>query len=141
MTPAFSMQRRTGTEEASKARLFGRRSALLVCGAASLWFIGSSVAQIIPAVFGMGIVPLVAGPAGTPPSSEQICAEALRQARDAPDPDESALGPCSLSATGLDALAAFRRLREAREQLGRRDPAALVTLRLELTAHLPAEMR
>jgi hypothetical protein len=138
------MQRRPGSEEASRARLFGKRSALVLCSVVAAWFMEASLAQIIPAVFGAAIVPLAAG---APQSPERLCAEGLRRAGGLAAPDEpggdedSALGSCTESAAGLDALAAFRRLRMAEEQLGRRDPASVATLRLELSAHLPADMR
>jgi hypothetical protein len=146
------MARRQVSDEASRARLFGKRSALVVCGVVATWFIFASLAQIIPAVFGTGFVPLAQGAAGSP---ERVCAEGLRRAgglapaSDAPsaaaagptDPAEPALAACTESPAGLDALAALHRLQMAEEQLGRRDPGALSTLRLELSAHLPAEMR
>jgi hypothetical protein len=146
-----AMQRRPGNDEVTKARLFGKRAALVLCGTVAAWFIVASVAQIVPPVFGAAIVPLAAGSPGT---AERDCADGLRRAlrsdgtaaetpRPEPDPllDESALAPCTRTASGLDALAALNRLRMAERQVGMRDPASLVTLRLELSAHLPVEMR
>jgi hypothetical protein len=146
------MQRRTGNDEASSsraARLFGKRTALVLCGSVATWFMISSVAQLVAGVFPRGVVPLAGGPAE---SSEQRCAEGVRRAAALePGPPQASPGPpegpqgdleaCSLTSAGLDALAALERLQKAKEQLGQRDPASVASLRFDLSAHLPAEMR
>jgi hypothetical protein len=143
------MQRKNRDGEVS-GRVLGKRIALAGCGAVSVWFIVASVAQIIPAVFGAGIVPLSA--AG-PDRTQGRCAEGLREAAvgastgfapSAPAPDDESLAACGQSAAGLDALAAYSRLRAAEAQLGGKDAratGALDALRRDLSAHLPAEMR
>ena len=50
------MQRRSRDDEA-QARVYGKRAALGICSVVAVWFIVASVAQIVPAVFGAGIVP------------------------------------------------------------------------------------
>jgi hypothetical protein len=136
------MQRRSRDDEAT-ARVFGKRAALGLCTAVSLWFVEASVAQITPAVFGASIVPIPAGAAGSP---ESECARALRGGGLDGGPGvaggpEALAHACSQAASGLDALAAFERLRLAEEQLKGSDPAAVERLRRDLSAHLPAEMR
>src|SRR5579872_3003742 len=117
------MQRRSGHDQvaqATRARLFGKRAALVSCGVVAVWFIVASVAQLVPPVFGARIVPL-AGPAtGSSPASpspEWRCAEGLRPAASARTDradrvgiDSEALSACSETSAGLDALAAYRRL-------------------------------
>jgi hypothetical protein len=124
------------------ARLFGKRAALGICGAVSVWFIAASVAQITPAVFGAGVVPLAAGG-----DRERECAEGLRAlVGDASAPpaigaQQALARACGGSPAGLDAWAALERLQMAQEQLKGSDPASVAELRRELSAHLPPEMR
>jgi hypothetical protein len=147
---------------AARARLQGKRIALVVVIAVAVTFVGASAAQIIPAVFGAGTKPIPPGPPG---SSARVCAEGVRSllrsmADDAPGTVE-APGPgdawgqaaeaCGQSPEGLDAWAALLRLREARAQLvsptgapesGRvRARAELDPLRHEVAEHLPADLR
>src|SRR5579863_3502105 len=107
------MQRRPGNDEASKARLFGKRAALIGCGAVAVWFMFASLSQIIPGVFGAGIVPLAAGAPGSP---ERACAEGLKRAAavdpaagpaEGPGAEDVGLVSCGESQAGLDALAAL----------------------------------
>ncbi len=143
------MQRRTGSDEASSSRaprLLGKRTALVLCGSVATWFMVSSVAQLVTGVFARGVVPLAGGPAE---SSERQCAEGVRRAATlepapshaSPEDPQGDLAACSRTSAGLDALAALERLQKAKEQLGQRDPASVASLRFELSAHLPAEMR
>jgi hypothetical protein len=143
------MQRRTGNDEASSSRasrLLGKRTALVLCGSVATWFMVSSVAQLVTGVFSRGVVPLAQGPTDSP---ERLCAEGVRRAAalepgSPPDSLEGVQGDlaaCSQTSAGLDALAALERLQKAKEQLGQRDPASVASLRFELSAHLPAEMR
>jgi hypothetical protein len=146
------MQRRSGHDEATRARLFGKRAALVSCGVVAVWFIVSSVAQLIPAVFGARMVPL-GGSAGGPPaassSPEWQCAEGLRRAEafgasssaTRPEIGSNVVSACSQTSAGLDALAAYRRLELAEAKLGSSDPGSVDELRRELSAHLPAQMR
>lgn len=139
----------------ARARLRGKRVALgIVIGVAFL-FIGASAAEIIPAVFGAGITPLL--PTAPPGSSERACAEGVHRLalalertdarppgcapevpewQDAPAVEQA----CSRSSEGRDAWAALARLRSAREQLGEA-PGALAPLRRDVAAHLPVDLR
>ncbi len=155
------MERRSGNdplEQATRARLFGKRVALVSCGAVAAWFIVASVAQLIPPVFGARIVPLAGpdqGSSGASTSTEWRCAEGLRRATAVPNApsapagpqtptrgiDSEALAACSETSAGLDALAAYRRLELAQGKLGSSDPGSVEELRRELSAHLPAQMR
>jgi hypothetical protein len=155
------MERRSGNgqvEQATRARLFGKRVALVSCGTVAVWFIVASVAQLIPPVFGARIVPLAGpdqGPPGSSTSPEWRCAEGLRRATAVPNAasgpatsassrpgiDSEALAACSETSAGLDALAAYRRLELAVGKLGSSDPGSVEELRRELSAHLPAQMR
>jgi hypothetical protein len=139
------MRRRT-SDDAASARLFGKRAALGICVVVSVWFMVASVAQIVPAVFGVAVVPLVMRADAT----ERRCAEGIQAAgatatQPSPEaPGTYADGPiaaCRQTAAGLDALAALERLQVAAEHLKGRDPASVERLRRELSAHLPAEMR
>jgi hypothetical protein len=147
---------------AARARLRGKRIALVVVIAVAVTFVGASAAQIIPAVFGAGTKPIPPGPPG---SDARVCAEGVRallrtMADDVPGTVEppgqgDAWGPaaqaCGQSPEGLDAWAALLRLREARAQLasqtappesGRvRASAELDPLRHEVAEHLPADLR
>jgi hypothetical protein len=160
------MERRSanGQVDATRARLFGKRVALVSCGAVAAWFIVASVAQLIPPAFGTRIVPLAgpeqgsSGSSGASTSPEWRCAEGLRRATAAagatvtpagasvpagprPGLDSEALAACSETSAGLDALAAYRRLELAEGKLGSSDPGSVEELRRELSAHLPAQMR
>jgi hypothetical protein len=65
-----------GDPSLASARLRGKRVALGVVIVAAVAIIGASAVQIVPAVFGFGIVPVPAGPPGT---SERECAEGVRR--------------------------------------------------------------
>jgi hypothetical protein len=148
----------------------GKRAALAVVIVVSLAFIASSTAQIIPAVFGVGFEPLPAGAAPDSPEGQcalgiRDLARALdrvggRLASVASASDDSAtmavlrstLSPewdganavraaCERSSGGPSAWAALQRLRVAEEQSGRLDREALTSVRRDVAAHLPAELR
>jgi hypothetical protein len=145
-------------DDAARARLQGKRAALGIVLFASVAIIGSSTAQIIPAVFGTGIRPIPADLAG---SSARTCAEGVQRLEQALDRavdgsgagDLSArLGPeweqshavelaCSQSSEGLDAWAALARLRSAEEHLVPDERGLLAPLRRDVRAHLPADLR
>jgi len=150
-------------KDSARARLRGKRIALVAVIAVAVTFVGASAAQIIPAVFGAGTKPIPPGPPG---SNAHACAEGIRallrtMADDAPGTVEppgqrDAWGPaaeaCGQSPEGLDAWAALLRLRQARAQLvsqtaappesGRvRASAELDPLRHEVAEHLPADLR
>jgi hypothetical protein len=135
----------------------GKRIAVWIVIGLAVLFIGSSAAQIVPAVFGLGVRPLPDGPPG---SSARTCAEGVRslsqrleagQRLDASgDTDgrlsawdtESPVGrACASSPEGLDAWAALLRLRTAREQRPHAPPAQLDSMRRDVWAHLPADLR
>jgi hypothetical protein len=140
------------------ARLRGKRVALGVVLFASFAIIGSSTLQIVPAVFGFGIVPL---PESLPGSSARTCAEGLQRLDQALDravegsagvdfsarlrpewEDKDAVQrACSESSQGLDAWAALARLRSAEEQLPPDGRGLLDPLRRDVRAHLPADLR
>jgi hypothetical protein len=123
-------------------------------------FIGLSCLQLVPDVFGAGVHPLAAGPAGSP---EQVCARGIQKLSGALDRARSAAGgpgfegalqpewadapqiqaSCEKSSAGLDAWAALLRLRSAEQQLARSgDSLALLDpLRREVASHLPADLR
>jgi hypothetical protein len=160
-----------GDPALARARLRGKRAALGVVILASVAIIGSTAVQVIPAVFGFGIVP-VSGPPGT---RERACAEGVRRLQVALDRAVGAGAPgdgrtagggsfgsrlqpewndeaqvfesCRSARQGLDAWAALLRLRSAEEQLalGSRTleefRADLEPLRRDVAAHLPADMR
>jgi hypothetical protein len=145
-------------DDAARARLQGKRAMLVVIGIASFAIIGSSSLQIIPAVFGAGIRPIPASPAGTP---ARTCAEGVRkleralgraadsagsasfQTRLLPDWEiEGAVRQaCGQSSEGIDAWASLARLRSAEEQLGPSARGELEPLRRDVLAHLPADLR
>jgi hypothetical protein len=139
-----------------RARLRGRRMGLGVVIVIAISFIAASSWQIASAVFGLGTIPISAGPGD---SRERQCAEGIRRlARtlDAPlgadrptpstfesgwkgaDPVEEA---CRGAAGGVDAWDALLRLRQAEEQLAEGDSDDLQPLRDEVAAHLPADLR
>jgi hypothetical protein len=141
-------------EAVARARLRGKRAALVVVIAVAVTFVGASAAQIIPAVFGAGTVPIPAGPPG---SSARVCAEGVAallrvMGDDVPEAEGQAdtwvraEAACGQSPEGLDAWAALQRLRVTRVQLvgtsGHvRASAELDPLRHDVAAHLPADLR
>ncbi len=144
----------------ARARLRGKRVALGVVIVASVAIIGSSALQIVPAVFGAAVTPI---PAAAPGTSERACSEgigrmarALDRAQDSagsaafepqlrPEWDDAARvqGDCERARGGPDAWAALLRLRSAEEQLALTGSprTALATLRRDVDAHLPADLR
>lgn len=145
------------SDETARGRLQGKRVALVVVIVVSVVFIGASAWQIIPAVFGAAITPI---PAASPGSPARTCAEGVRrleraleraadaagsasfEARLRPEWDDKAEieRACSQSSEGIDAWAALARLRSAEEQLAPRT-GELSTLRRDVIAHLPADLR
>jgi hypothetical protein len=135
---------------ADHAALQGKRVALGVVIVASVVFIAATAIRVIPAVFGVWVVPL---PAGAPGSA--ACAAGLRdleQRLERDDPASPSRGEkaeegeatreaCSLTPEGLQAWASLERLQVAGRQLKGRDPAALAQLRRDLAAHLPSDLR
>jgi hypothetical protein len=148
--------------DAARARLRGKRIALVVVIAVAVVFIGASAVQIVPAVFGAGIAPMPSGPPG---SSARLCAEGVRSFLDvlgAPPPRSSGgaktLRPalaaeppaedwdrvahdCASAPGGEDAWAALMRLRSVRDQLAYSAGIDLDPLRRDVAAHLPADLR
>jgi hypothetical protein len=147
-----------------------RRMANVFVLVLSVAFVGSSTWQIIAAVFGKGIEPLPAGaPADSPEAQCGTGIRSLAQALDraggrlAPvaiaaddtaimDTLRPALSPewdradtvraaCDRAARGSSAWAALQRLRVAEEQSGRLDHDALSSVRRDVAAHLPADLR
>ena len=147
-----------GAVDVARSALRWKRVSLVFVTAVALGFIAISVAQIIPAVFGVGVRPLPAAAAG---STEGACAEGVRRLNRALDRAgplaggpafAEALQPewndapgtqlaCGRSSEGLDAWAALLRLRSAEEQLAGRGDRDVATLRREVASHLPAELR
>ncbi len=143
-------------EQERRARLRGRRMGLGVVLVVAVTFIGASSAQIVSAVFGLGTVPLTAGPVDSP---ERRCAEGIGHLVRALEPPSSASPPatkaleppwndadrveqeCRKAAGGLDAWDALLRLQAAKLQLSEPTPADLQPLRDEVIAHLPADLR
>jgi hypothetical protein len=140
---------------AARARLRGKRVALVAVIAVAVSFIGASAVQIIPAVFGAGTRPIPAGPPG---SRARVCAEgvsallhAMREDEPAcaeplrPSPGDDAwdraAAACREAPEGPDAWAALLRLRAARAQLHTGGGSELDPLRHEVAAHLPADLR
>jgi hypothetical protein len=124
--------------ELARARLRGKRAALGVVLVVAVVFIGASVWNIIPAVFGANIQPLPAGPEG---SLERTCADGVRRLEHGLPGWQDAAGvetACSASSAGLDAWAALLRLRSAGQQLS---PGDLAPLKRDVEAHLPADLR
>jgi hypothetical protein len=152
--------------ELSAARLRGRRVVLGLVTVVALAFIASSAHQIAGAVFGFGFEPLPAGAlAGSP---EQLCAsgiQGLARALDRADgrrsseatgaSDEtsrSGLSPewdraeevraaCDAAQGGPSAWASLQRLRVAEAQSGRLGREELSSVRSDVAAHLPADLR
>ena len=124
--------------ELARARLRGKRAALGVVLVVAVAFVGASVWNVVPAVFGANVHPLPGGPAG---SSERVCAEGVRRLEQALPGWQDAAGvetACGGSSAGLDAWAALLRLRGAGQQLA---PGDLAQLRRDVEAHLPADLR
>ncbi|MGH7296206.1 MAG: hypothetical protein ACRELB_14790 [Polyangiaceae bacterium] len=141
----------------ARARLQGKRAALVVVILVSIVFIGASAWQIIPAVFGARIAPLPDGPAGSP---ARVCAEGVRRLATALDRAQGSAGSgsfaaslepewasqaeveaaCRQSPEGVGAWAALVRMRSAEEQLAPRT-GAIEPLRRDVIAHLPADLR
>src|ERR1700688_4523147 len=82
-------------DDAARARLQGKRAALGVVLVVSLALIGSSAAQIIPAVFGAGVRPLPNAPPG---SSARTCADGVRSLELALDRAVDSAGSASFQA-------------------------------------------
>jgi hypothetical protein len=154
----------------ARARLQGKRVALVIVIGVTVALIGSSAVQIIPAVFG---APVSSIPPAPPGSSARTCAvgvkslaaavdragtaalssspgpggeaDAAARFRQALSPEwdgqEAVAQACAGSGEGLDAWAALLRLRSAEEQLTLRSQAELGPLRRDVTAHLPADLR
>src|SRR5579859_4072285 len=134
-------------KDSARARLRGKRIALVAVIAVAVTFVGASAAQIIPAVFGAGTKPIPPGPPG---SNAHACAEGIRallrtMADDAPGTVEppgqrDAWGPaaeaCGQSPEGLDAWAALLRLRQARAQLVSQTAAPPESGRVRASAEL-----
>jgi hypothetical protein len=139
-----------------RARLRGRRVGLGVVIVVAVTFVVASASQIVSAVFGLGTVPLAAGPVDSP---ERRCAEGIghlvrtlaprsgasppaTQALQAPWNDADRVEQeCRNATGGLDAWDALLRLRAAELQLSEPTPADLQPLRNEVIAHLPADLR
>lgn len=142
----------------ARAGLRWKRASLVFVGLVAVAFIGISLVQIIPDVFGVWVRPL---PPASPGSPARICAEGVRnlataldRARDAAggpgfakalQPDWNAAPgieqACARSSEGLDAWAALLRLRSAEEQLASRPGESLVPLQRAVASHLPADLR
>jgi hypothetical protein len=154
----------------SAARLRGRRVALAFVTVIALAFIVSSTVQITRAVFGMGIEPLPAGAsAGSPErlcaSGIQSLAQALDRASGqlparasaasdtgtakglpaglSPEWDraDEVRAACDAARGGPSAWASLQRLRVVEEQSGRLGREELSSVRSDVAAHLPADLR
>jgi hypothetical protein len=154
----------------SAARLRGKRVAFAILTVVSSAFIVSSTVQITRAVFGYGFEPLPVGAApGSPEERCASGIRGLAQALDraggrlssvasaANDAETMAalrpgLSPewdradevrlaCAGAQGGPSAWAALQRLRVAEEQSGRLGKAELSSVRSDVTAHLPADLR
>ncbi len=147
-----------GAAPPARQGLLWKRVTLVFFGVVSVAFSGSSVAQLIPGVFGTGAHPI---PAGAPGSPERVCAQGIGQLARAldragpmaggpgfaaalhPEWDDAAgiQAVCTTAGGGLDAWAALLRLRSAQEQLAGRSPDDVVALRREVASHLPTDLR
>ena len=157
--------------ELSAARLRGRRVALALVTIVSVAFIASSTSQITAAVFGFGFEPLPAGASvGSPEHLCARGIQGLARALDRAgqlasvasaaeaDDDETtaALRPglspewdradevraaCNAARGGPSAWASLERLRVAQEQSGRLGRDDLRSVRSDVAAHLPADLR
>lgn len=150
-----------------RARRSGRRAGHGVIIVLAIVFIAASGVQIIPAVFGIGVRRVPSMVAGSP---ERGCALGVRSlataldragvrawstraaADDALDAFRRALAPewneeervrtdCEKAAEGPEAWAALVRLKRAEEQALLHGADDLQPLRLDLAAHLPADLR
>jgi hypothetical protein len=144
--------------ETERARLRGKRIALGVVITVAVVYIGASAVDIVPAVFGVVMHPLPPTPPGT---AAHACAEGLRRLVSTADVggSDEVQRDCAASREGLDAWAAFERLRSAERQLARPPRAEtarpgraetqqrsgseqeLEELRRQVLAHLPADLR
>ncbi|HEY1694363.1 MAG TPA: hypothetical protein VGG39_19475 [Polyangiaceae bacterium] len=144
-------------DDDARARLQGKRVALVVVIGVSVVFIAASALQIVPAVFGAGITPL---PSGGPGTAARACAEGVRRLSTALDRAADAAGSAAFEARlrpewddrdaveracheapeGTDAWAALLRMRSAEEQAAPRS-GDLAPLRRDVIAHLPADLR
>jgi hypothetical protein len=149
------------------AELRAKRVALGVVLVVSLAFIASSSWQIIPAVFGARIDPL---PAAAPESPDGRCAAGVRAllgaldrvtgqvAPSTADDDEMAaalrarLSPewdragavgqaCETTPQGQQAWAALQRMKMAEDMPVRMGQDSLALLRVQVTEHLPPDLR
>jgi hypothetical protein len=130
---------------AARAGLRAKRVALVVALVISVWFIAVSCLDIVPAVFGAGVVPLPPSPPG---SSPRACAEGVRRLVAAPegpaaagDAEATVARACLESSEGVGAWASLARLRRARAQLAGKPGDDLGPLEQDVAAHLPAEPR
>lgn len=149
-----------------RARLRGKRVALVAVTVVALLFIGSSTWQIARALFvekpdaalvrpeqracAAGLRDLAtaldrAASLVVASSSEIGTADAVAVFRRGLSPEwntaDSVQRSCAASPEGADAWAALERLRSAEEQLTRQSRAELGPIRRDLTAHLPADLR
>jgi hypothetical protein len=160
----------TADPTVAAARLRGKRAGFAVVLVVSLAFVYSSASQIIAAVFGVGFTPLPAGALpGSPEQRCALGIRGLARALDratgklssvasAADDRETmaALRPglspewdradevraaCAEASGGPSAWASLQRLRVADEQSGRLGPEQLSSVRSEVAAHLPADLR
>lgn len=143
----------TVSRDEPTARKEGRRAAHLIVIAVAVLFVGASAAQIIPAVFGVGIQPIRSTSERSP---DRACAEGIHLLAVGLDHanEEAWRGltewtrasgnvepTCAKSGEGLDAWAALLRLRRAEEAVVVRAGAELAPLRHDVEAHLPADLR
>jgi hypothetical protein len=144
------------------ARKRGSRYLTIVFGAFAIAFIVISVAELIGAVFGVGLpIAGVTAPSNLPAGScverlkelqaavDRAVASASRATSDdeaaaayrralSPEWDEARAGsdPCAADAPSQDALAAVVRLRRAGEEVARRQAVELGPLRQDVAAYL-----
>ncbi len=152
------------------ARLRGKRAALGVVLVVSIAFVGSSSFQIIPAVFGARIEPIPAGaPIGSAEqrcatgilslvraldrAGERVSsvasaaddAEGMAALRPGLSPEwdgaNDVRAACDEAQGGPSAWASLQRLRVAEQQSGRIGPDEVRSVRRDVTAHLPADLR
>jgi len=154
----------------SAARLRGKRVALALVTVVSLAFIVSSTVQITRAVFGLGLEPLPSGAsAGSPEqlcasgihalagaldraggrlssvASAANDAETMAALRPGLSPEwdhaDEVRAACDAARGGPSAWASLQRLRVAEEQSGRLGREELTSVRSDVAAHLPADLR
>jgi hypothetical protein len=153
---------------ATRAERLGKRIGHGLVIAVAVLFIGASSMQIIPAVFGFGQRPIMDSERDPDARACAIGVRRLALALDhasngagsqggagidrsrelfrralSPDWDDAdaVRRACEQSAEGLDAWAALLRLRDADEQFAMKDRAELGTLRRDVAAHLPPDLR